>query len=556
MKKFLIAFISIITLYSCDTTNDSDNNLSKKSGGTIKMNLERNIVSLYPPNIEHFATMTVSSQIYEGLVKFNSKTMELEPALAKSWESNDNYTSYTFKLRQGVYFHETKDFKARPVTAEDVKNCFTELAIAKNANFYAKFLTKKILGAEDYVASIKNGDQSIKEIEGIKILNDSTIKIDLTNPFNGFERLLTIGIFVIYPTEIFKDGDYLNLNQAIGTGPFKIKSIKDGEAIELVKNENYWKKDIEGFDLPYLDGISFTFNDKQEEINKFKNKELDLIKDIPIDQLDNILPSIEEAKAGNNADFNYLSSQGLDVKLMYFNHKKEVFQNLYVRQAFNYAIDRQKLVDSILLGDRNIASHGLVPKTDAFGNFEVKGYNYNPEKAKELLTKAGYPEGKGFPEITFHTIKRSIDSITVYESAKMINETLGIKVNVNSDRTIEELFQAYNDTNHDLDIWRYNWIADYADPENFLQLFYGGNSSGYSNETFKTLFEQATIEPNIQKRYELFSKADQALIDDAAFIPLLYNDLIYLTNKNLKNFHPNPIDYRDLREVYFAKKEQ
>lgn len=555
MKKFILilSLPLFFLLNSCGGETHNDKPRSQKNGGIVKMNLLEEIKTLYPPHIENFTTLQVSNQIYEGLVKINPKTLKVEPAIASSWESNMENTVYTFHLRTNVYFHKTEKFDGRRVTATDVQNSFRELCLADGANFYSHFLAKKIKGAEDYINALKNGGDKSADIEGIKVLNDSTISIELERPFSGFEKLLTIGIFVIYPTEIFKNGELPSLNDAIGTGPFQVKNIKDGEAVELVRNDNYWQNDIEGFPLPYLDGITFTFDSKLNEIENFKQKKLDLIKDIPVNQIGNILPSIDEAKNGNNADFNYLSSPGLDVKIICFNFEKELFQNIYLRKALNYAIDKEKLVDSILLGDRNIANNGLIPRSKLFGSYEVKGYSFDPEKAKDLMAQAGYPNGAGFPEITIHSINRPIDSTTIAEAVRMINETLNINIKVDASKSLMQLYETYRSDNNPMVAWRYNWIADYADPENFLQLFYGDNISHYNNPTFNALFEQASNEPNEILRNELYLKADQALIDDAAFIPLLYNDLVYLTTKNLKEFHPNSIDYRDFREVYFEK---
>lgn len=552
MKKivYFLLIPVLATLISCGTKEEDQRPRSQKNGGVVRMNLLNDVLTLYPPKINNFSTLSVSNQIYEGLVKINPKTLKVEPAIASSWESNPENTEYTFHIRQNVYFHTTEKFKGRKVTAQDVKNCFQELCVAKDANFYSHFLAKKIRGAEQFI----NGNIGEKnEIEGIKVINDSTVIIELVRPFSGFEKLLTIGIFVIYPTEIYQSGKPEILADAIGTGPFQIKTLKDGELVELVRNEKYWQLDIEGFPLPYLDGLTFTFGNKTSEVEMFKNKKLDLIKDIPVSEMENILPSIDQAKNGENADFNYLSAPGLDVKIICFNHHQEIFKNINLRKAFNYAIDKEKLVDSILLGERNIAKNGLIPRSQLFGSYEVKGYEYDPTLAREYLAKAGYPNGKGFPGFTVYGINRHVDSLAIKEAINMINETLNIKLEVNSSMSLMELYDTYNKDENPMHAWRYNWIADYPDPENFLQLFYGDNISNYNNPEFNALFEEASNEPNEILRNELYLKADQVLIDDAAFIPLLYNDFVYLTTKKLKEFHPNSIDFRDFREVYFEK---
>jgi oligopeptide transport system substrate-binding protein len=555
MRNFLTAFIIASSLFfnSCtDKKNINNTQLSSKHGGIFNMSLNDEITTLYPSHITQFSTLTVSSQIYEGLVKLNSKTLKVEPAIASSWNVNDDATVYSFNIRKDLLFHNTDSFNARKVTPQDIKDCFTALCHGKDRNFYSDFFTQKVKGASNYFEATKNNDNLNVEVEGLKVLNDSTFVIELNKSFRGFEKFLTIGVFVVYPPEIFREGDYDNINKAIGTGPFKIKNIKDNEIVELVKNENYWKKDEDGFVLPYLDAISFSFPvSKTEEVNDFTNGKIDLIKDIPVEEFANLLPSLEDAKSGRNADFNYLSAPGLDVKMIMFNHKDELFSDVNVRKAFNLAVDRGKLVDSILLGDRNIANNGLIPHGEIFGDYKVKGFIYNPERAKELFTLAGYPDGKDFPSITIHGINRKIDSLTVNEVARMISETLNIKITVDNNNNLNELLTKYNSDSNTMQMWRFNWIADYPDPENFLQLFYGKNTSHYKNELFAKLLTEALEESNENERYKIYFDADQTLIDDAAFIPLLYNDLVYLTAKKVKNFNPNSIDFRDLSEVYF-----
>jgi oligopeptide transport system substrate-binding protein len=206
-KQIILILLSLTLVWGCGEEQKNDIPRSQKDGGTINMNLLDNISTLYPPHIENFSTLAVSNQIYEGLVKINPKTLKTEPAIASSWETNMNNTIYTFHLRNDVYFHETEKFKSRKVTAADVVNCFKELCIAKDANFYSHFLAKKILGAEKYINDYANGESPERNLEGLKVINDTTVSIELVRPFSGFEKLLTIGIFVIYPTEIYDNGN-------------------------------------------------------------------------------------------------------------------------------------------------------------------------------------------------------------------------------------------------------------------------------------------------------------------------------------------------------------
>lgn len=544
MKKIALILVSMVVLVACETTNPTKKQ-SDKNGGTLRLNLGGEISTLFPPKILNYESMAVSTQIYEGLVKLNPQTLEIEPALATRWESNENNTIFTFTIRDNVFFHETPDFKKRKVTVEDVKACFDKLCQlgSNRRNDYSDQFCDKISGVKEGAGNV----------EGVKILNDSTVQFELKKPFSDFLSFMNIASYVVYPPEVadaLASGDF---SKAIGTGPFKVKTVKDKENIELVRNENYWKTDAEGYALPYLDGLTYTFSDKTSEINAFREGKLDLIREVPSDQIDHILPSVEEARAGKNNDFNYTSFPGLTIKIISFNFRKEVFNNIDVRKAFNYAINKQHLADSALQGDFKPAHGGIVPTLDIFNNTDFKGYQYDPVKAKEHLAKAGYPNGVGFPEITLHTRSVRVDSIYMGEVVKMLNQNLNINVKFDASVTQSELTNKVRSEGNDLDIYRYGWIADFVSPQNFLQLYAKNNFADYKNETFTKLLEQAAMEQDLNARLNTYKKADQVLIDDAAFIPLLYNDLEFLTTKRVENFKPNPIDYRDFREVYIKE---
>ncbi len=544
MKKIAFILVSMVVLIACDSTKTTKKQ-SDKNGGTLRLNLGGEITTLFPPKILNYESMAVSTQIYEGLVKLNPKTLEIEPALATKWEANENNTVFTFTLRKDVYFHETPDFKKRKVTIEDVKACFDKLCQlgSNRRNDYGDQFCDKISGVKDGTSNV----------DGIKILNDSIIQFELKKPFSDFLSFMNIASYVVYPPEVadaLADGDF---TKAIGTGPFKVKTVVDNEKIELVKNENYWKTDAEGNALPYLDGLNYTFSDKTTEINNFRDGKLDFIREVPSSQLGNILPSIEEARAGKNNDFNYTSFPGLTIKIISFNFRNEVFNNIDVRKAFNYAINKQHIADSALQGDFKPAHGGIVPTLEIFNNTDFKGFKYDPVKAKEHIAKAGYPNGVGFPEITLHTRRVRVDSVYMGEVVEMLNKNLNINVKFDASMTQSELTNRVRSENNDLDIYRYGWIADFVSPENFLQLYSKNNFSDYKNETYTKLLEQAAMEQDLNARLSTYKKADQVLIDDAALIPLLYNDLEFLTTKRVENFHANPLDYRDFREVYIKE---
>ena len=170
----------------------------------------------------------------------------------------------------------------------------------------------------------------------------------------------------------------------------------------LSRNLNYWKKDSLGNQLPYLDGIKITFiNDKQAELIEFRKRNLDMVFRLPVEMIDEIMAEMENKE--KKLDYDIQFTPALNIQYYGFLNSSEVFKNKLVRQAFNYAVDREKIVSYVLKGEGIAASYGFVPPSFEDYDFEsIHGYHFEPNKARKLLTLAGYPNGDGFPEISLN----------------------------------------------------------------------------------------------------------------------------------------------------------
>jgi peptide/nickel transport system substrate-binding protein len=257
----------------------------------------------------------------------------------------------------------------------------------------------------------------------------------------------------------------------------------------------------------------------------------------------------------------------LSVQYYSFKQMSDVFQDIKVRKAFNYAIDRKKIVDFALSGLGVPADHGIVPPS--FENYpieNVKGYEFSIPKAREYLAKAGYPGGLGFPRLTLSLNSGGgTANLLVAEAVqKMLSENLGIYL----DLSITGRAQHYESVESGkAEFWKDAWLADYYDPENFLCLFYGKlvpddtsessyyNSTRYKNDDFDKLYSSAIKEWDETKRMELYCKADQKILDDAVIIPLYYDKTVRLLQLYVKNFPVNSMEVRDLGIVYFEFEE-
>lgn len=575
-----VAIASALVLSSCGGGKDKHETQEAKGGvyygGVFRMNELEDFKNLYPLAIIDVISQRVANQVYEGLVKLSQADLSIVPAIAYRWETNADNTVWTFHLRKGVKFHDDPCFsagKGRELTATDVKYCFDKLCDASpNNNAYDITFKDKVKGATEYFESTRAGKPLEGGVAGVKALNDSTVEISMNYPFSGFLDILAHTGCYIYPKEALEKYGIDMRTKCIGTGPFQIKTIKEGETVILEKNPNYWGVDEFGNRLPYLDAIKFTFiKEKKAEMLEFQRGNLDMIFRIPIEMYKEIMGSYDNANARKN-DFEIQNVPSLSVQYYSLFYPSAAFAKKEVRLAFNYAIDRAKIVNYILQGEGIPGDYGVVPPVDAFKkggyNFdEIKGYKLDVAKAKEYMKQAGYPDGKGFPKVTL-TINAGGNERNgqIAETIQtMLKENIGVDVSINVMPFAEQI-DAYQSGK--LDFFRSGWIADYPDPETFLTLFYSKhvpanageksfvNTSRFKNARFDSLYIAGIKEPDMAKRMQLYMRADQVLLDEGAFMPIFYDENDRLVQKNVRNFPANGMEYRDLSATYVIPKDK
>jgi len=605
MRNFTIAFCFLLALSACKSDKKTTGELTPAEGGRFyggifKGNETEYFRSLYPLNVTEVGGHRITNQIYEGLVRFDQADLSIKPSLAESWEMDSNGLGFTFHLHKGVKFHDDPCFpdgKGREVTARDFEYCLTLLCTPDISNQGFWVFKDKVKGADNYYLSREyeslkatvaqhapnSEDEAytsavarIQELEaknaadiapkpdkvsGITVIDDYTLRIELEKFFPGFLQMLALPFTEVFPKEaVEKYGSDLR-TQAVGTGPFKIKALRDDEVVILEKNPNYWGKDEFGNQLPFLDGIRITFiKEQKSELLALKKGDLDFVYRLPLEMVEEIIDK-QGNLLGEYKQFQLQVTPTLATLYYGFLNVDPLFSNKNLRIAFNYAIDRQKIVDFTVKGCALPAFHGIVPPAiKGFNAAAVKGYDYNPEKAREYLALAGYPDGKGFPELTLQINSGGGTNEQVAEAVqKMINETLNIRVNI-----IKLPFAQHleNLETGKVQFWRLGWIADYPDPENFLTLFFSGhippklsdksylNSTRYRSAAFDSLFTLAIGTTDEAKRFELYAQADQVMISDAAIMPIYYYKDHRLLQKRVQNFPQNAMEYRSYREVW------
>lgn len=577
MKKLVYLAVAAVLFYSCggnENKNQTNNQVAKGNvnyGGVFKVNETEDFRSLYPLNITEVVSHRIANQVYEGLVKLDQEDLSVIPGLASKWEVNEDATKFTFTLRKGVMFHDDKAFedgKGREVKAADFKYCLDKVCETDPSNQMFWLFKDKVVGANEYYESTVNKTPLEGGVSGIKVIDDYTIEISLNYSFAGFLNILSHISCSVYPKEAFEMYGIDMRTNCVGTGPFRVKKIKESETVILERNPNYWKVDEYGNQLPYLDGIKFSFiKEKKAELLEFKKGNLDMVFRLPLEMTKEVVGELEEAKKGGNKPFVMQVVPAMSVFYLGLQHKLPPFNSIDVRKAFNYAVDRESIVTYTLQGEGRPGLHGIVPPFKGYDYENVKGYEYSPEKAKEHMAKAGFPNGKGFPEITLQINPGGGDrNVQVAEVVqKMLSENLGISVKIEQMQFAQHLENL--ETGKAL-FWRAGWIADYPDPENFLNLLYGDhvpgdinsksyiNSTRYQSEAFDSVFNAALREIDDKKRMELYRQADQIAIDDAATMPIFYDENTRLLQVYVKNFPANAMEYRDMTAVYFEKEEE
>lgn len=561
LKKNLLLAIPLFLLIGCGEKSNSKQ--FEHAGGTFSYAL-MNVPNTYiVRNISDNYSIRVTSQIMEGLVSLNPKTLKPEPRLASEIKISDDGLQYTFKLQEDVFFHPHENLsKDRKFVAEDVIFTYELICTPNNGHksiAYSTIFENAVVGAKEFF----NGET--ESISGLKI-NDKNVVITLLKKDSKFLDKLSMVNTAILAKEVVNAGKEGDL---IGTGPFLYNStIKNDEEnkIILTKNPNYYLQDKDGNALPYLDTIEFIVESKKlEQLTLFEEENIHLIEGLPTSRITNLLDGRMEDFSCTPPKLLLRRKPILATQYYNFNLLEDKFKDVKVRQAINYALDRNKIVTEILNNQAyGPGVYGIIPPA-AFSGYDAKSvksksYSYNPELAQKLLAEAGYPNGEGFPSIELKFNFGEIHPAVAEEFAKQMNTNLNINVNITG-LTFEDKEKAKNIGEGD--IFRASWYADYYGAESFLQNAYGKsvpqdknkpsivNSARYQNPEFDRFFEAGRNSTNIIEQYKNFSEAEKIMMEDAPFIILWYEESIIVSYSKVRNLELNPLSYYNFTEVYF-----
>lgn len=531
-------------------------------GGELKFMSTEKIDNLFPIYTGDVYSNRIISQIFEPLLTIDPESGTINPGIAKDWNQSDDARVYTFKIRQGVKFHKDACFKnkTREVTAKDVKFSLDLACTDLEKNEVSYLLVDRIEGAREHFDKSKGKIQK-GGVKGIKVLDKYTLQITLSEPYVGFEKIMTHNALSVTPQEAYKKYGKSIGKHPVGTGPFTLESMTNSK-ISLKRNPNYWRKDEFGNRLPFLSKVTMTYaKDKRSELKAFRESKVDLVLELPVEETENILGTLEEAQRGLNVKHKVDAKKSLNMMYIAMRNDSKEFSDQRVRKAFNLAIDPVSIVDKDLEGEGWPAKNGFVADMEGYPSKRVKGHGYNPELAKSLMRQAGYPNGKGFPTLDFYVngIKGSGADRACRAIARQLKENLNVNLNIVL-CSLDERREAV--ASGKAKIWRAGWVADYPDPSNFLAQFYGNNMNKastmvndfhYENAAFDSIYEKALVEKDKNKRMDLFVECDQMVIDTAPVIPVMTDDHIVIINARVRDFDATQMETLDLTNVYIKE---
>jgi peptide/nickel transport system substrate-binding protein len=463
-------------------------------GGQLIMGVTGKMSSLDPVKGNAFLWEgNVILGIYNRLYRYGPEG-DIVPELATSWEVSPDKLHITFKLRQGVMFHDGTPFNAQA----------------------AKFNLDRLMVPEDATQVYT----WFKAMESVDVLDDYTVRINMSEPSAMIMTVLTSKAgFMVSPAAMKKYGEQYNMHPT-GTGPFKLSEWVPGDHLLLSRNENYWEMGEDGKPLPYLDELLVrVITDASVRLVELQTGNIHLMQAVPAESLDIVR---------NDKQLDVVRTPSSQIFRVYCNFQKSPTDNVLVRRAINYALDRKAMAKALVPGQDFLPPFYYLPDSPEY--YDYTPYSYDPDKAKELLTEAGYPNGI---DLSLMLISREPDRTMAPVVQSYLN-AVGIRTKIEElerlvaiDRANAGEFQLYQ--------------AKAGLPQPATQILLenmwttGGpwNRQWYSNPKFDALVDELRVTFDQQRRIELFHKAQEMLLDDGEIV--LFGMSVF--QANIKKLH-------------------
>ncbi|MBE0415310.1 MAG: peptide ABC transporter substrate-binding protein [Dehalococcoidia bacterium] len=463
-------------------------------------------------------------EIFSGLVTLDND-LEVIPDIAQSWDISPDLKTYTFHLRDGVRFHNGK-----PVTASDFKYSIERAADPRTRSPVAEAYLGDIVGIKEKLRG------EADEVSGVRVIDDKTLQITIDAPKAYFLSKLT------YPTAFVVD--QANVESSAnwwqhpnGTGPFKLGEWREGQWIILERNEHFYRE------VAKLERVTFRLTGNS--MMMYERGEIDITQ-VDTANIERVLDPT------NPLNKELVDAPELSVWYIGFNTAMPPFDDEKVRQAFCHAVDKDKIIE-ILLKDIVSRADGILPPGMPGYNEELEGLTYDVERAQQLIAESSYSDG--LPPIVLSSPGScaGVSSVDI-AIASMWQENIGVEVEIEAvewETFLDDLREGRFQT------FEVGWIADYPDPENFLDLLFHSesveNHTAYSNPDVDELLEAARVEGDVGARLEIYQEVEQIIVDEAPWLPLWFGKSYFLVKPYVKGFSPAPMIIPTFKDVWIEE---
>ena len=471
--------------------------------------------------------------LMDGLVENDEYDQaKVVPGLADHWDHNDDYSVWTFHIRENA-----KWSNGDPVTAQDFVDSYRRILTASLGAVYcdALFIMK---GAKDYY------DQKLTDFNqvGVQAEDPHTLKIELIGPTPYFlSAILHTAWFPVHMPTILKfgkmddrDTKWTTPGNYVGTGPFILKTWRENDVIEVVRNPLYW--DAANVKL---NGINFYSIENQDTAERaFEAGQLHKTLDVPLDRIPYYRREHPELIRIDPyiADYFYR-----------INTNRKPLDNPKVRMALNLAVNRDEIVTNIARAKQHPET-GIVPPGMA-GYKPLDVIRYDPPRARQLLAEAGYPNGKGFPKFNILINTHEAHVVIAEAIQQMWKQELNIDVGIENQEW-KVYLQSQNSMNYDM--IRGGWIGDFMDPVTFLTIWTtgnGNNDTGWSNPNYDRLIGQAAQTGDPERRFDLLHDAERLFLSEPAVVCIYWYTRVYLLHPSVKNWYPLALDMHNFKYI-------
>lgn len=475
----------------------------------------------------------IQMALFEGLVTKHPESLEIMPGVADTWQISDDGLVYTFHIRETAKWSDGKKL----VAGDFVKSWHRALLPAL-ANEYVESLFV-LKNAEKFYRQELNNFSDV----GVKALDDNTLQIELENPTPYFLQLLDHHSMFPVPVDTIskfapideRDSTWTRPENFVGNGPFVVHEWTPAKVFSVTANPYYWDaKTVKLKEMRF-----YPIEQLLAEERMFKARQLHKTEWMPYAKIE---------KYKNARDPEYVTFPYLATYFYMFNVTKPPMNDVRVRKALAYSIDRESITKNITKGQQ-IPAYALTPP-DVLGYTAKAKMSYDLELAKKLLAEAGYQNGEGMPpiELIYNT---SEDHQKVAQAVQqMWKKNLNIHVTLQNQ---EWKVFLNNQKLLNYQITRMAWVGDYVDPNTFLEIFItdgGNNRSGWSNKKYDQLIRAATSAKSREERYNLFQEAEKILVDEAPLIPVYNYSTNNLLSTDVKGYYMNIMDYHPYKYLY------